>query len=130
LTCAISAVIFTFLPNFHSRPSFQSSVKTIIEEHPAATGTVFTLNKIRKYEEAELNENLERHQKNYKTSDAEPLENADFKLCEKWGVLTTILPVSEAVRKFLYKPDWCVVVVGDLEKPQVSSKKSQLDYSS
>jgi len=88
------------------------------------------LNKIRNYEESEQNENLEENPKSYRVLDDEPLKNVDFKQCEKWGVLTTILPVSEAVRKFLYKLDWCIVVVGDLEKPQVSSKKSQLNYSS
>ena len=53
--------------------------------------------------------------------DDEKIGNIDAKLCDKWGVMTTISPASEAVRKFLYKPDWCVVVVGDLEKPQVST---------
>ena len=34
--------------------------------------------------------------------------------CSKWGVVTTIFdPPSEAVRRFLYRKNWCVVVVGD-----------------
>lgn len=38
--------------------------------------------------------------------------------CTKWAVVTTIFePPSEAVRRFLYRKDWCVVVVGDKEKP-------------
>ena len=38
--------------------------------------------------------------------------------CEKWGVVTTIFePPSEAVRRFMYRKDWCVVVVGDKGKP-------------
>ena len=114
--------------NFSSRPifSFQSSVQTIIEQHPAATGTVFTAKKIRKYEEAEQqnNENLALHQKKYRNLDDEKSGNIDAKLCDKWGVMTTISPASEAVRKFLYKPDWCVVVVGDLELPQVSTTQN------
>jgi hypothetical protein len=41
--------------------------------------------------------------------------------CEKWGVMTTInAPPSEAVRRFLYKLDWCIVVVADLTKPKVT----------
>jgi len=28
-------------------------------------------------------------------------------------------PPTEAVRRFFYKQDWCVVVVGDLNKPKV-----------
>ena len=39
--------------------------------------------------------------------------------CEKWGVVTTIFPPSESVRRFLYRKDWCVVVVGDKTKPKV-----------
>ena len=38
--------------------------------------------------------------------------------CEKWGVVTTIFePPSEAVRRFMYRKDWCVVIVGDKGKP-------------
>ena len=129
LTCAVTTVILSISSNFSSRPifSFQSSVQTIIEQHPAATGTVFTAKKIRKYEEDEQNnENLALHQKNYKNLDDEKIGNIDAKLCDKWGVMTTISPASEAVRKFLYKPDWCVVVVGDLERPQVSTSEITL----
>ena len=39
--------------------------------------------------------------------------------CKKWGVVTTIFPPSESVRRFLYKDDWCIVVVADLNKPEV-----------
>ena len=35
-------------------------------------------------------------------------------LCRKWGVLTTIFsPPSEAVRRFAYLDQWCLVIVGD-----------------
>ena len=39
--------------------------------------------------------------------------------CTKWGVVTTIFAPSESVRRFLYRHDWCVVVVGDQDKPKV-----------
>ena len=44
--------------------------------------------------------------------------------CTKWGVVTSIFapPKQEAVRRFLYRKDWCVVVVGDKNKPQVCFK--------
>ena len=43
--------------------------------------------------------------------------------CSKWAVVTTIFsPPQESVRRFLYRPDWCVVVVGDKNKPKVSFK--------
>ena len=45
------------------------------------------------------------------------------KNCTKWAVVTTIFsPPQESVRRFLYRPDWCVVVVGDKNKPKVSFK--------
>ncbi|KAH3817008.1 hypothetical protein DPMN_118534 [Dreissena polymorpha] len=38
--------------------------------------------------------------------------------CKKWAVLSTIFtPPSEAVRRFLYMKNWCVVIVGDSNKP-------------
>ena len=40
--------------------------------------------------------------------------------CVKWGVVTTIFSPSESVRRFLYRKDWCIVVVGDKNKPKVS----------
>ena len=40
--------------------------------------------------------------------------------CTKWAVVTTIFsPPQESVRRFLYRLDWCIVIVGDKSKPQV-----------
>lgn len=45
-------------------------------------------------------------------------ENKNQLGCVKWAVVTTIFaPPSEAVRRLLYRKEWCVVVVGDKEKP-------------
>jgi len=45
-------------------------------------------------------------------------ENKNHLGCVKWAVVTTIFaPPSEAVRRLLYRKEWCVVVVGDKEKP-------------
>ena len=38
--------------------------------------------------------------------------------CSQSGVLTTIFSPTETVRRFLYKPDWCIVVVGDANGPK------------
>ncbi len=114
--CAVTIVIFLY---FSSLPikTFQSTVQTIIKQHPAATGTVFSAEKIRKYEETENN----KHSRNYRNmEEIDSNVNVHGKMCDKWGVMTTISPVTEAVRRFLYNPDWCVVVIGDLQKPQVS----------
>ena len=88
-----------------------------MEQHPASTGKVFSAKKIRTYEETEkhpkLIQRIEVINDNY--------ENIHFesKMCDKWGVLTTISSPTEAVRRFFYKPDWCIVVVGDSKKPEV-----------
>lgn len=39
--------------------------------------------------------------------------------CHLWAVLTTINFPGEAVRQFLYKTHWCLVVVGDWSKPTI-----------
>ena len=46
-------------------------------------------------------------------------KRASFRLdCKKWAVVTTIFsPPSEAVRRLLYRKEWCIVVVGDKDKP-------------
>ena len=46
---------------------------------------------------------------------------SEFKYnCDKWGVVTTIFePPSEAVRRLMYRKDWCVVVAGDKGKPSL-----------
>ena len=47
---------------------------------------------------------------------------SEFKYnCDKWGVVTTIFePPSEAVRRLMYRKDWCVVVAGDKGKPSLN----------
>ena len=50
-----------------------------------------------------------------------PHKNINQRNCTKWAVVTTIFsPPQESVRRLLYRLDWCVVVVGDKDKPQVS----------
>lgn len=44
--------------------------------------------------------------------------------CRKWGVVTTIFAPQEAVRRFLYRQDWCIIVVGDKDRPKVSMPKN------
>ena len=47
--------------------------------------------------------------------------NTHLRNCSKWAVVTTIFsPPQESVRRFLFRQDWCVVVVGDKNKPNVS----------
>ena len=51
--------------------------------------------------------------------------------CTKWAVVTTIFtPPQESVRRFLYRQDWCIVIVGDKSKPQVCFQKADDDIYS
>ena len=98
------------VPNFEDFSSFQS----------AATGSTFTGEKIRNFT------NFAFHRSKNNIPSAQVFdEKTNFETghtgdCDKWGVMTTISsPPTEAVRRFLYMKDWCVVVVGDLNKPKV-----------
>ena len=86
------------------------------EFQSAATGSQFTGEKIRTFTDYFFRDGA-------KARDlvrSSRTENSETKNCDKWGVMTTITsPPTEAIRRFLYKPDWCVVVVADLNKPKV-----------
>ena len=49
--------------------------------------------------------------------------------CKKWAVATTIFKPAEAMRRFLYRKDWCLVVIGDQDKPKVTTMATQLKAS-
>ena len=42
-----------------------------------------------------------------------PLHFSCSLTCEFWGVLTSNGRITEGIRRFLYKPNWCIVVVED-----------------
>ena len=82
----------------------------------AATGHLFTGEKFRTF-----NEFLFKNEAETQSFASSSLQDVAKKNCEKWGVMTTITsPPTEAIRRFLYKQDWCVVVAADLNKPKVS----------
>jgi hypothetical protein len=79
----------------------------------ATSGIVFSGDKIREFDNAKIRfkgKSIKRLN-SINTRDVEFLKRFN---CSKWGVVTTIFdPPSEAVRRFLYRKNWCVVVVGD-----------------
>jgi hypothetical protein len=87
-------------------------LEDVISFHSAATGDQFSGKKIRTFD-----------QNSDKIPNAELFSKKSYlkrPACDKWGVMTTISsPPSEAVRRFLYMTDWCVVVVSDFKKPEV-----------
>ncbi len=72
-----------------------------------SSGKIFTGEKIRKYPYA----------KTKYLQMASTVKTNKRLECAKWAVLTTIFPPSEALRRFTYKSDWCVVVIGDIANP-------------
>jgi len=103
----------------HPKPGFHLTGNREIHQHLVASRQDFPAQKIREFPFDSKNEN---DWKNFDEVKDEILSIQDFqeKLCDKWVVIATISNVSEAVRRFFYKPDWCVVVVGDLDQPKVN----------
>ncbi len=113
LLCLASIVIFYCI-------SFDTQLKQdgTTTSGPATTGKEFDGRKFRTFDK-----------KLRAGSGIEPVFSDDLiekyadKMCDKWAVMTTITsPASEALRRFLYKVDWCVVVVGDIDGPTVIFK--------
>ena len=79
----------------------------------ATSGILFSGDKFRTFNKTRIRfkgKSIMNHN-NIKTRDGEVRTRFN---CSKWGVVTTIFdPPSEAVRRFLYRKNWCVVVVGD-----------------
>ena len=79
----------------------------------ATSGILFSGDKIREFDKTRIRFKGKSiiNLSNINTSDGEFRKRFN---CSKWGVVTTIFdPPSEAVRRFLYRKNWCVVVVGD-----------------
>jgi hypothetical protein len=95
--CTIGTLILLFSLVLH--PKFSSSlnrtINKILDQHPASTGSVFSAKKIRIYEEAE--KHLKSNRKSRILNDNKRV-SFEAKICDKWGVLTTISPPTEALR--------------------------------
>ena len=81
------------------------------------SGEEFTGQKIRRYPRNEIMFNGKSFSK-ISGEDQKILDDDKKYHCDKWGVMTTIFyPPSEAVRRFMYRKEWCVVIVGDKGRP-------------
>ena len=81
------------------------------------SGEEFTGQKIRRYPINEMIFNGKSFSK-ISGEDQKILDHDRQYHCDKWGVMTTIFyPPSEAVRRFMYRKEWCVVIVGDKGRP-------------
>ena len=87
----------------------------------ATSGNVFTGDRIRRFPmdkiryKGKLAPNYDSNEHKPSASTLKKNSRLD---CKKWAVVTTIFsPPSEAVRRLLYRKEWCIVVVGDRYKP-------------
>lgn len=110
----------------HISDSEEDNVKNIIDnvqkQNLVTSGKLFKGEKIREFPRQEIK---------YAGKTAPILNDSETNLlklqqsknkynCNKWGVVTTIFePPSEAVRRLMYRKDWCVVVAGDKGKPSL-----------
>ena len=78
----------------------------------ATSGKLFVGNKLRSYPNRIFSNNNQNHAFGNGTVAANELN------CEKWSVVTTIFPPSEAVRRQAHMTGWCLVVVGDRKGPE------------
>ena len=78
----------------------------------ATSGKLFVGSKLRSYPNRIFSNNNQNHAFGNGTVAANELN------CEKWSVVTTIFPPSEAVRRQAHMTGWCLVVVGDRKGPE------------
>ena len=97
----------------------KDKIKNIISM--ATSGNVFTGKRIRQFPKdqirykGKLAPNFDANELKPSASTTRVSSRLD---CKKWAVVTTIFsPPSEAVRRLLYRKEWCIVVVGDRNKP-------------
>ena len=87
------------------------------KQNLVTSGKEFTGHTIRKFPKNEL-KFIGKFFSKISERDEKVLLNNRKYLCDKWGVMTTIFyPPSEAVRRFMYRKEWCVVIVGDKGRP-------------
>ena len=96
----------------------ENDISSNIRQIIASTGTLFSGDIIRTFPINDVK---------FKNSSFAKVETPKATICQKWGVLTTIFsPPSEAVRRFSYLNDWCLVVVGDMKTPEEVSNFQQM----
>ena len=87
------------------------------KKNPVTSGEEFTGQKIRRYPINEVIFNGKSFSE-ISGEDQKILDDNKQYHCDKWGVMTTIFyPPSEAVRRFMYRKEWCLVIVGDKGRP-------------
>ena len=76
---------------------------------------MFTADKKRSYPDEKLRF---LHGETLPKASSNVLRRPELRVCKKWGVITTIFTPSEAVGRFTYLTEWCLVIVADKEKPE------------
>ena len=121
------SIIQSYDPNF-SGSKDETFENEFVKQNLVTSGRIFKGDKIRKFPE---NATLFRGKSSSVYSDDAIKfieENQKTKHdCQKWGVVTTIFhPLAESVRRFMYRKNWCVVVVGDKGRPSAEVRAISL----
>jgi len=91
--------------------------KVVTESDGSATsGKLFSGSKVVEFQNERFFRNLKDLESEYKKYGNE-IKTPGSLNCENWGVVTTIFEPSDAVKKQVLIPDWCLVVVGDRKGP-------------
>ena len=118
----------SFGPNPTNRQKIEISIDSINKTEKmksiismATSGNVFTGDRIRRFPMDKIRYKgklAPDYDSNEHKPSASTLKKNSRLDCKKWAVVTTIFsPPSEAVRRLLYRKEWCIVVVGDKDKP-------------
>ena len=118
----------SFGPNPTNRQKIEVSIDSVNKTEKmksiismATSGNVFTGDRIRRFPMDKIRYKgklAPNYDSNEHKPSASTLKNNSRLDCKKWAVVTTIFsPPSEAVRRLLYRKEWCIVVVGDRYKP-------------
>lgn len=89
----------------------------------SATGTLFNGEKTR-----QIDMSFVKGRKLLTTSLNGPTFKTSKCMSENWAVVTTINSLTEAVRKIVVLKKWCIVIVGDLNRPKHYEKFKNLDF--
>ena len=120
--------LFESLPSSETKSATNNDAKIIPDFVPgvsnansgtATSGKLFSGDKIRTYSGDNYFDKISDLEKIYeKYSGVKSQVNSSGSLqCDHWGVVTTIFEPSDAVRKQVGVPGWCLVVVGDRKGP-------------
>ena len=85
----------------------------------ATSGKLFSGTKVRSFTGTKIFDELKDLENEYRKFNVikSKMKAVGSLNCENWGVVTTIFEPSDAIRKQVLVPGWCLIVVGDKKGP-------------